>query len=788
MAVVDIRAAIAAHRERIERAHAALASATTEHERADALVDEAEARLAFEAVCERLAATRTDVIAARVAIGEWSVDEACAVIEGSGFERSSLARWLVDVVPVQQWIDAFSAVERHVHLALIQQCIARDDRDGALRVFDSVISRTQTFEWDEIHATLSILRAWGRPALRPWGDALRRFANTLSDDGLGYNDERFGTRIAAWALTQDDATLARRRVELLARLDALCESDPYTELGRFDPRVALVELFIATGELAAALRLFERIIEWPDADGDHREYRAFFAVHELLPSFARALVGEELARVESLIFQRWIEPASPSEQCAWLPVLRTSAREKTLALLEANATQPITVSLASLPPSVRAPQVRRLLDELRAHHEARAWVRTMDERGALYALLVHGHIERCVAPRTIADREAQALDLVLAFAREGHEEALSALEQWDAPGAIAKTFAWFVELPASTVRALIAQHRDTPARFNPYHKDLSLLAQASAPRRAQWVASLQRAHPSHAVHLGSLLARGPNTIDTALAEVAQVASSDRWPSATLVQFVRSASGAPRGFDPLLRRWLNAMERRPSDAPVDRNDLGAQLLCYATPAQLERAALLDAASTSASITHGILVGAVRAERELSVDLRSLRARVARAFDGADDEPWARWVRARFGAEDLAEGALDNAPLEELTQSPAMAAECAELGLVDAFVQESGRRDDDTQIQVCNKLLPLASEPCRERAIPLFFEALTSVEHPWIDDACVEHVPIDALCARWPRLGRVGHPLLFDAPLLRRLGGQDAIDRVGALVVARWVERG
>lgn len=773
------------HIERITAARDALAKARLESERAAALVEQAAALLSFEALATRSGFVDADVLAARVVLREVTLRDACECLDSLTGDRDVLVAQLAHVLAVDECIAHFDSVDWGELRDLIELCLRRGDRDGCLRLLARFGPDVRYWFSGDSRWVRELVQRWGRAALAPFFETLRG-----EELDILQRDDVWGTpvvcRLAAWALTQDDATRERHCRAVLSQFDGVCSMD-LDGWRRFnDSRAAVVELLLSMGEVDAAVRLFESIAEVCAAASARTEPVECRSLQVLLPLLARALPPERLARVESFVFDRCISNAPPPDLNAWLSVLHSESRAKTLALLEAAPPQEIDTLPAALPPSVRAAVVSALLDQMRAEQSAPELAALIGARPALLKAIQCTKLELDAFSRHLSPAQ-RMFDLVVSVAQTGNSQAIDALSDWRAPNELPRPRGWFRGLPLSVVRTLLQRINETRTVSIGNHVSGRILGWGSAEAKRRWRAAV--AETPHEVPLEFALPNPQEAssedpyIAQAREKCERLDASGDW--ADVVGVARVLRDNPRAravVRTLCDRWLDECESAASSLSEASEAAGEHLLAVASPSQLERASALLLVRRSALLTHGLLVGAVRAERDGGVDLRALRGRVGRAFEGVANGAWSRWVCARCSAA-TPPATVSDAPLEECAYQfePRFRDECAVLGIVDDVLEESAKCSDDTLIWTHQRLLDLAGSEQRSRCVPKLLEVLDRTGR-YASLICFIHsLSVDDIVERWTWLDRPTFRAVFESEVVLKLGGTAAVDGIGDKVI-------
>lgn len=598
--------------QRIHAARASLERSRTHEERASALVEEADALLSFQAYAHDHHVFDVESLAARVAMGEVTVREAFDHCDPLDLYSNELLRQLSRLMGPSDWMDNVERPSPAELFPCVQSCYRRGDLAGCLSLLRHYAANLDDWFYGDCLWIRQLVGMWGRDALAPFCRDLRGVEAVFEQENHSSGTPRTCLR-AAWALTQDDATQARCVREVLSEYDPLCSLDPQRIHADRDPRAAVVELLLSRGLSEQALDLFERIAEPPAEGIDQQQATGCVGLQRLLPSLSSALAAERYARVEAYVFDRWIAPAHPRQLSSWLAVLRSDARARTLALLEAASPRDIDTPLSRLPFSVRPAVLRAVLGQLREQGVAPALTALIEDRPGLEQAMLQAPLEEDFYRSGVTmSPEQRVFDLLVCAARAGELEAIEALREWRSPNEITRPPGWFRELPRDALRVMMPRifaTRDTANELN--FRWLDMLRRGSADARRRWRPMVARTEYEPSLLDNRLRGDGVTEDERARdtqARCEQLASSDRWADGVgLVRSARGALWARKAVAALCDRWLDECERDPDALSQRAWDAAEQLLTVASPLQLQRASRLRVLRESERLTHGFVVG-------------------------------------------------------------------------------------------------------------------------------------------------------------------------------------
>jgi hypothetical protein len=131
---------VAVRDQRVAMARARLREATTESQRADAVYAEFEAKLCFDRACWDRAVGPTPAVAARVAVGRLSLEEAVLIERANGDETASeLVRELVALLSARDWLslEECVSVDPWLRIERCERAVREGDREGARLLLDA---------------------------------------------------------------------------------------------------------------------------------------------------------------------------------------------------------------------------------------------------------------------------------------------------------------------------------------------------------------------------------------------------------------------------------------------------------------------------------------------------------------------------------------------------------------------------------------------------------------------------------------------------------------------------
>lgn len=238
---------------RIASARDALSLATSEHARADALVEEASAALERELIRERAALVHPAIRAARVRLGELSTRD---VIESLRLlpetELQSAIRELVPVTSSAAWLELCAAHEaaRASTGSWLDRAQTRGDFSGCLEVFSRGAACTAQFIAD-------VFERHGADAAALFA-AHARFALAASPS----EERSIGDEAALLlALPADEARPRVLGLSSAIEPEGRLEFDE--DYGERDPRSLVLLALISAGEIQRAFALFDRVLRAP---------------------------------------------------------------------------------------------------------------------------------------------------------------------------------------------------------------------------------------------------------------------------------------------------------------------------------------------------------------------------------------------------------------------------------------------------------------------------------------------------------------------------------------------
>ncbi|MBL8685129.1 MAG: hypothetical protein JNK05_38485 [Myxococcales bacterium] len=433
--------------ERVAAARKRLRDATTETKRADAICDELAALVAFERDDGGLADESAPRIAARLRVGELSVDRVVGAVSAAHSARATeLVNELTWVLCARDWL----ALEARVPLAVDvrPQCAARiareRDIDGALLL---VTADPPTMFVATLAAVSPFLT---RAQLAPLRQRCLEELELLGE--LGDDREYF---VSASAIARClDASEQAPLVTALA--DRALSFDPGmldTDYGRDDWRVDVLRTLLEANERAAADALFE----WVSTNEDPAAPTPGPNLADALAVMLANETPEGRAALEARAFevvQSYPEPGFASR--ALLATLRGEARERLVDRLRAD----FDAGQESMPPQILRPDQRerfwrRTLDELARFGSATTMLDAMDSDPQIADDLIAWTDFQFDAPPLDTPLESDALAPIGWLARDGCPAALRLLVLASADVSIADASAFYVGLGDDAVRAVL---------------------------------------------------------------------------------------------------------------------------------------------------------------------------------------------------------------------------------------------------------------------------------------------------------------------------------------------
>lgn len=709
--------------ERIARARQRLAEANDEATRAEAILDELRAKLAFEAIVARHGMGPTPAIAARVTIGDLSVEDAVRVEQASGDPSvSDLALELAAFATAEQWVrfEAVAPVIAPTRATVIERLCAEGDGPGALRLL-------------ALGGTLSVCVrevaiAFGRDAVSAFrGAALDAIAQAEAEQG---DDPWYlAAQIArlSYALTVDEQ---RARVVQLATERASANIDVGSRYRIWSAAAHIAIALLDVGERGLADPWMEQFVFTeriaPACDSFNQAHRPVIAALRARSTAEEFAAWEQRLRAFYLD-AGLVEPLYEHVSDGW--------REQLRPIIQARF-RPAYFDVAALSALRRDQQrayVRHKLDCGRVTPTSLPFLRRRRNDPAFEAGLLDWVPRRRAAwKRNGASFEP--LSTLLDAAADNNTTAIEALCAWNDADEVMAVPQWSLGLAPAVVRALLSRSTCRP-RINQNFRTwaLDLLSEASSDARERWK-----------------LQHGLSTSPTASSDdrTRAIAANSLANEEDVETLLRPRSWTDERAETAYRALIRCVALRCAGSAPDE------------PLRELQGALLDrVAQDNFEYWETAMIAAIRA-----------------AFD-----PASALDAQRFRADFV--DALRSVDIALAWFDDTRAYDCNQLGIVDALIARVAAIPwESNRVEGLCALAPYARDAAREEAIGAIRAAFRSTNTPGQFHYVAPYLTVEDLLLRWPALAGSTSLEMAEAWVLEKLGGAALVDRAGDLLVA------
>lgn len=710
--------------ERIARARQRLAEANDEATRAEAILDELRAKLAFEEIVARHGMGPTPAIAARVTIGDLSVEDAVRVEQASGDPSvSDLALELAAFVTAEQWMrfEAVAPVIAPTRATVIERLCAEGDGPGALRLL-------------ALGGTLSVCvrevaNAFGRDAVSAFRSAaLDAIAQAEAEQG---DDPWYlAAQIArlSYALTVDEQ---RARVVQLAteRASANIDEGSRYRIWSAAAHIAIALLDVGERGLAdpwmAQFVFTERIA--PACDSFNQAHRPVIAALRARSTAEEFAAWEQRLRAFYLD-AGLVEPLYEHVSDGWREQLRPIIQARFRPAYCHDA------ALSALRRDQQRAYVRHRLDCGRVTPTSLPFVQRRRNDPAFEAALLEWVPRPSIGRTRHVDGSFEPLSTLLDAAADNNTTAIEALCAWSDGNEVIAVPDWSLGLAPAVVRALLSRSTCRP-RINPHFRTwaLDLLSEASSDARERWK-----------------LQHGLSTSPAAIADEREreIAANSLANEEDVETLLRPRSWTDERAETAYRALIRCVALRCAGSAPDE------------PLRQLQGALLDrVAQDNFEYWETAMIAAIRA-----------------AFD-----PASALAAQRFRV-DLVD-ALRSSDIALAWFDDTRAYDCNQLGIVDALIARVAAIPwESNRVEGLCALAPYARDAAREEAIGAIRAAFRSTNTPGQFHYVAPYLTVEDLLLRWPALAGSTSLEMAEAWVLEKLGGAALVDRAGDLLVA------
>lgn len=708
---------------RTSAARERLYAAPDEAMRAEAVLEELRAKLDFEREIAAHGLGPTATIAARVMVGQLTVDEAVLIEQANGdLTTSGLASELSHVASAEHWerFEACAAVNVADHVTVIQRLCDAGDRVGALRVLalGDLVST----------GVAAVARVFGRDEVRGFRDAALE-SIALAEAQRGEDPWYFCAQIAqlSYALS-----LEEQRALVVAIADERSRSNLDDGQGwRISRAAATIALALFdVGERGAAARWIEELV--------------------LTERFEPAWVCFEYAQMPVIAAVR--ARSTPEEFAAWEQKLRAFYRGKegVFALLHAHvseawrdelvgiirartdATASYIASFSALSREQQRTYVRHALRRGTTTPSRTAFARRLEDDAAFEEALLAWTPRRSHAWRRLGE-SYEPLGTLLDAAADNNVAAIDALCHWSDPDEVLSVPQFSLGLSREVILRLLARATHAPRLDHEFVAwSHTFLANASPEARERW--------------------RRERSFDTRDPRDDEADRERRWRSLANAEDAASlasvVSWRDRGAEDSYRALIRCVALRCADRAEDERLRAVQ-----------RALLERVVDYNFEYWEGAMIAAITESFDPTIGLE----------------------RARFEA--AAERVLQARPEATYYATDAMLSDCCQLGIADLVIEIVAENSwVRARAECLCALIPLASDASRVAAIDVLRATFrTSAELPALP-AAMPYLTSNDVLSRWPSIAGSTSVSLLDAPLLTKVGGAALVDRAGDMVVA------
>ncbi len=772
----SVSSRVAIRDQRVAIARALLREASSESARADAVHAEFEAKLAFDRACWDRAVGPTPAVAARVAMGRLSLEEAVLIEQANGDPTASeLVNELVGLLSARDWLalEALVSVDPWKRLARCERAVREGDREGARLLLGAEPLYSRLVEL--------VARAFGREAVASVrARALAAIAERERDFAADPLSSIEPLARLSYALGVDEQRALI--LDLAARVEGV-ELPVGAVFGRGSACLSVIAVaLLALGEHGSAQRWIERTI-FDDLDS---ATEAFGPAH--LPLF-EALRAHGTAEEHARWLQRYREwlgvPANTLRLVDKYEVARGEWRSEIegAARREFDAVDTYRRPLHLLTDGQLRVWLQRQWAMPTTREASKRFVDRLRRDPAFEAELLRWRPRAPLRERQGFDDDGH-LSLLLDAARDNNPAALDAVCTWSSPVEVLSAHRFSEGLPHAAVEAILDR---APRRAEP-HQDIldaagRVLVHASDEAIERW----KREHSVSVIRR-----RDKREAARALA----LEDARRWLGAggDDVELTPAVIEAARTLDGGLERSTQTAQRMvaaaqadgwPEDGPLDGLELS-----LVDHYDLETLAMFvdrPWRPRQSAVAYRVVLRCAALQAALPQEeptLRVVRAQVAEAFREWRFDDWEAAMLAVFGggAPVSIEDALRVRPWVLSYSSANFVRDCVQLGIVDDLLGLLAQQpaDEWSPKRIC-ELLPWASEAAAQAAIAALREAFRSNEIVYVRDELLPWLTVEDIVARWDALVSTSMSSMLYGPLLAKVGGVGLVDRVGDRLV-------
>jgi hypothetical protein len=771
----SVSSRVAIRDQRVAIARARLREADTESARADAVYAEFEAKLAFDRACWDHAVGPTPAVAARVAIGRLSLDEAVLIEQANGDPTASvLVNELVGLLSARDWLalEALVSVDPWKRFARCERAVREGDREGARLLLGAEPLYSKLVEL--------VARAFGREAVASVrARALAAIAECERDFAADPLSSIEPIARLSYALGVDEQRALI--LDLAARVDGV-ELSVGAVFGRGSACLSVIAVaLLALGEHGRAQRWIQRAL----FGGLDSATEAFGPAHLPLFEALRAHgTGEEHVRWLQR-YREWLDvPANTLRLVDQYEVARGDWRSEIerAERRKFDADEPYWGPLHLLTDEQFRVWLQRQWARPTTREASKRFVDRLRRDPAFEAELLRWRPRAPLRARLSFDDDGH-LGMLLDAARDNNPAALDAVCTWSSPDEVLGAHRFSEGLPLAAVEAILDR---APRRAEPDRDILDAAGRVLVHASDEAVERWKRER-------GVSVTRESDNGGAARALALEHAR--RWLRAgDDVELTPAVIEAARTLDGGLARSTQTAQRMvaaaqadgwPEDGPLDGLELS-----LVDHYDLETLAMLvdrPWRPRQSAVAYRVVLRCAALQAALPQEestLRVVRAQVAEAFREWRFDDWEAAMLAVFGGGPPVslEDALRAWPWALSYASTNFARDCVQLGIVDDLLDLLAQQpaDEWSPERIC-ELLPWASEAAVKAAVAALREAFRSNEIVYVRDELLPWLTVEDIVARWDALVSTSMSSMLYGPLLAKVGGVGLVDRVGDRLV-------